>query len=269
MQPLLTCTTEELVCLLSMCGYHEMAKGLGESMLGEKTPEAWDAVIEGAAHQMMLKGIWDTEKAERDEIPLGDEWQRFTEQYAESSYLVRFVDRVKGQSLLFHQISDDQWFYHHVINDVIHIFAKMESKKAYNEVDRFFDIAASAKTVRQEFVLTPEQFDRLTDDEQVSPIQTELSAVAEPPSISAFEDFIKDLAEQNWTLKNGSAFQIGDQQNDMTISDLFFFLPAQNGIWLVVYEVENGKQQVRLTKTSKQEWLKTNEVLFRNKVSTR
>ncbi|MDQ0208293.1 hypothetical protein [Alkalicoccobacillus murimartini] len=45
MKPILTCSTEELVLLLTLCGHPETARGMGESMLGEKSEEAWSIVI--------------------------------------------------------------------------------------------------------------------------------------------------------------------------------------------------------------------------------
>ncbi|WP_078392893.1 hypothetical protein [Shouchella patagoniensis] len=266
MQPLLNCSTEELVCLLSMCGHHEMARGLGESLLGEKSPEGWDTVMEGAAHQLMLKGLWDTSKAAKDDIPLTDELIAFVHDYADSAYMVRFVDRENGRSLLFHQLSDAYWLYHQVINDVIHIFGRIETKDTQGEVDAFFGFTSEG-VVEQEFVLTPEQFDQLTEPEQVDQLRQDLAFLLNEEELLGFNEFVFGLSAHDWTLKNGSSFVITGTNEGMYMNDIFFFLPTPNGIWIVVYELENDQQQVKISKKSKKEWLELSQVFFQTSLT--
>lgn len=51
------------------------------------------------------------------------------------------------------------------------------------------------------------------------------------------------------------------------MNDIFFFLPAPNGIWIVLYELENDQQQVKISKKSKQEWLELSSVFFQTKLT--
>ena len=62
MDYIMTCTSEELALLVTLCGYPDVAKSIAEAAIGEKSPVEWDAIMEVTVHQLILKQLWDSER---------------------------------------------------------------------------------------------------------------------------------------------------------------------------------------------------------------
>jgi len=44
MKHIITCTSEELAILVTLCDYPDIAKGIAEASLGKKSRKEWDAI---------------------------------------------------------------------------------------------------------------------------------------------------------------------------------------------------------------------------------
>ncbi|MDQ0208301.1 hypothetical protein [Alkalicoccobacillus murimartini] len=252
MKPLLTCTTEELILLLTLCGFSETARGLGESMLGEKSEESWNTLIDGASHQLILKGVWDLEKSANDEIPLSEDLQEFIRDYATSSYLLRFVDIQAGRSFLLHSLTEEYWIEHVVSHDIIHEFGQVTVSDANKDLKSFYAFKDPSTIEELSFTLSTEQFDLLSESSNSENIQSEID---KPDEKRAFDQFIHVLKEHNWELQNVSRFYLGENQNELQMTDILFFMNSNDGIWCVEYIEENEDILVHFTLKSSSDWL--------------
>ncbi|TSB45223.1 hypothetical protein [Alkalicoccobacillus porphyridii] len=238
MQPNLTCTTEELILLLTLCGYQETAKGLGESVFGEKSTDAWDTLLDGASHQLMLKGVWDYDKAENDEVPLTNELQDFIKNYASSPHLVRLINQAQDTSLLFHSVSEDYWIEHIVVNGIIHEFGYVSLKEIKEDIRDFYLIESPTPLKGSAFVLTPNQFELLSDSSNVDILANNLE---DAPFKDSFINFKEDLNNYKWQLDNISRFYLEDSGEESKMTNILFLLPSKNGIWCIKY-IENDNE---------------------------
>ena len=68
MEHLLTCTAEELALMVSVAGYHGIAKGIAEPVIGNKTEKEWLAVLEATTNQLIMKNMWNQENELRENL---------------------------------------------------------------------------------------------------------------------------------------------------------------------------------------------------------
>jgi len=251
MQHIMTCTTEELALLITLCGYPAVAKSIAEASLGEKSEQEWMAVMDSAARQLMAKQYWDFEKEARDEIPLSDELQRFIVQYVQSDYMLRCSNAPMQNVLLFHYIEKDApWVVHIIDRDIIHEFSYISQEELSSIIRDYYDYRGNSLEVGRQFQLSDEAFDLLQDKAQLERVK-EISALSSG-QLATFQHFIQDLEEKDWILNNISLFSI-PEQDEPRLLNIVFFLPSSAGVWIIEY-TDHEETPVLIQLSSSTEW---------------
>jgi hypothetical protein len=250
MKFLMTCTTQELALMMTLCGYPEAAKGMAESALGKKSTKEWDAVMEASSHQLMLKQIWDEERFRRDEVPLADELQDFIKHYVESKWMIRCSDAPNEGVLMIHHYDETSWLGHIISKDIIHEFFYIANDEIPATIKDYYSFAAIPSIVEEKFLLADEAFDLLSDKNQTIKVRQMRDFSADEER--SFDRFLADLQEQNWSLYNISYFNIPNM-DDPYLENILFFLPSPKGVWLVEY-TDHPTLPVQVHLASLDEW---------------
>ncbi|WP_010676852.1 hypothetical protein [Bacillus timonensis] len=249
----LTCTTEELALLVSVCGYPAVAKGIAEASYGEKTPEEWTAIMESTIHQLVIKSLWDPDKTGEDEHPLSEEMQIFIKQYVESKWMIR-CSNISGRSvLMIHHFEEDIWLAHVIAEDIMHEFALLSNDEIPAVIKDFysFDNAGGELPETHGFFLTDEAFDWLSDETKTTKVRNQANFT--PSEELSFNHFTQDLEEHDWSLYNISHFEIPNIEGDFLLDNIVFFLPSKRGMWIVEY-LEDTQKPVSIKLTTYEEW---------------
>jgi hypothetical protein len=252
MDYIITCTSEELALMVTLCGYSDVAKSIAEASIGEKSPAQWDAIMEVTVHQLILKGLWDSEKDQRNEIPLREEVQQFIQRYVESNRMIRCSYRSQSTVLMLHHIEEETWISHVIDRDIIHEFAFIERDEIPNLIKDYYSfslVPQEEETLK--FQLTDEAFDLLSKKENVGKVRrmSDLSTEEE----QSFQRFLEDLERDHWSLYNISLFQIPSIQADPILEDIVFFLPSPAGVWVAEY-TDNELTPVTIGLNNGEQW---------------
>lgn len=251
MKHVLTCTTEELALLVTLCGYPSVAKGIAEAAIGEKSPDEWTAIMETTVHQLQLKQFWDFEREKRDEIPLSDEMQEFIHQYVRSQWLLRCSNAPNLSLLMFHHVEENTWLTHMIDRDIIHEFAYVSSEDIPSIIKDYYSFATNRFDEFADFNLSDKAFDLLSRKEKLKKVRRISTFSAEQQR--SFEQFIEDLDRQEWSLYNISFFHVPSPEEEPFIENIVFFLPSVNGVWMIEY-TEHPSTPVQIHLGSKEEW---------------
>lgn len=247
----LTCTTEELALLVSVCGYPAVAKGIAEASYGEKSPEEWDAIMESTIHQLVIKSLWDPDKTGEDEHPLSEEMQIFIKQYVESKWMIR-CSNISGRSvLMIHHFEEDIWLAHVIAEDIMHEFALLSNDEIPTVIKDFYSFEGSKTEETHVFFLTDEAFDWLSDQTNITKVRKKANFT--PAEEQSFHHFTQDLEERDWSLYNISHFEIPNIEGDFLLANIVFFLPSKSGMWIVEYE-EDTEKPVHIKLNTYEEW---------------
>ena len=233
MKPILTCTTEELALLVTFSGYPEVGKGIAESSLGNQSPEVWDSVMQATIHQLILKQLWDYEREAINETPISIEMETFIRSYVESKWMIRCSHHPEQHILMIHKVDGDTWLSHLIDRDIIHEFAYVTSDELAGHIREYYSYKDIQFTEDQSFNLTEEDFDQLSNRKNVEKLAVDTYFL--PEEKAAFSQFLKALDTQNWSLNNISVFNLPDLEADPLLTNIMFFLPSINGIWIVEY----------------------------------
>ncbi|WP_368504945.1 hypothetical protein AB3N04_04665 [Alkalihalophilus sp. As8PL] len=236
MNRVLKCTTEELMLLVNLCGYPDVAKGIGESSLGEKSEDAWEAVYEGAVHQLMLKEVWDVQKAAENEVPLNEELQTFIHHYVQSQSIIRSANVTTNETLLFHEMPNDKWLMHHVIADLIHEFFFVEESEIEKHIIPFSRYNQVEGEALSSFTLTDHQFDLLSKEENILEVRGLAKLTKEEEM--AFDSFVHSIKVNEWSLHNSSLLRVDAETGESSIEEILFHVPSEYGIWMLSYDEE-------------------------------
>ncbi|WP_216830393.1 hypothetical protein [Alkalihalobacterium elongatum] len=233
MNHIMTCTTEELALLVSLCGEPGIAKGIAEAAIGEKSPQEWEAIMEVTVHQLILKQLWDTEKDQRGENPLSEPMQEFIQSYIQSEWMLRCSNAFGQNTLMLHQVDDSTWLAHIVDRDIIHEFSYMDKTEIPKLIKEYYSFAPVEMNEVKAFQLTDEAFDLLSDPHQIEKVKSLSDFTAEEESY--FNEFVQDIEAHNWTLNNISFFNVPNVEEAPLLHNIVFFLPSTTGIWSVEY----------------------------------
>ncbi|CAH0347267.1 hypothetical protein [Bacillus sp. CECT 9360] len=251
MQFLLTCTTEELTLLVTMCGYPHVAKGVAEETLGKKSSKEWEAIMEATTHQLMLKQIWDDEKFANDEVPLTEDMQAFIKSYVEAKWMIRCSDYPRESALMIHHFEGEKWLRHIIHKDIIHEFSYIGAKEISEQINDYYSFEIDQSHIKEEFIITDEAFDLLSDKNRIKKVRKMSSFSIEEET--SFNKFISDLENEQWSLYNISYFNIPHYEKDPYLENIVFFLPSPNGIWLAEY-TDNPTKPVHIHLAPSEEW---------------
>ncbi|WP_144558909.1 hypothetical protein [Shouchella miscanthi] len=255
MKLFMRCTTEEWIVLLTMCGYELMAKSLGEAVFGEKSEESWNTLFEGATHQLMLKGVWDDEKAENDEIPLSEGLQSFVRSVAEAKQLIRLVNPLSNEALLFRSIGDDKWVEHYIQQEIIQEFNPVEPGDIEKKMHQFIQYEQLEPDEELSFTMSNGAFTALSDQRHVAEVKRYWLESTKQKE-AWFDEFTEALVANEWKFFNTSVMRIsleGDQ-TETDLNDLFFHMPGKDGVWFVHYRDVHSNDDVIIQKTSLNKW---------------
>ncbi|MBA4537893.1 hypothetical protein H1Z61_12320 [Bacillus aquiflavi] len=233
MKHLLTCTNEELVLLVGLCGHARFTKMLIDGLTGEKSLKEWEAIVDTTVHQLMLKQIWDEERNKRNEIPLSDEMQKFIHSYVNSKWIIRCPNIEKQGVLIFHYIEESTWLLHLVDREILHEFAYVEQEEISKLIQDYYSFSDESLDANEQFRLTDEAFDLLSEKRNLKKVR-KMSTFLEEEGTS-FELFIDDLKKNEWFLNNISCLHIPSLEDDPLLTDIVFFLPSSKGVWVVKY----------------------------------
>ncbi|PLR92663.1 hypothetical protein [Bacillus sp. T33-2] len=252
MQYLMTCSTEELALLVTMCDYPHVAKGIAEASLGEKSPEEWEAIMESASRQLMVKGFWDDEKFESGEVPLADEMQEFIKQYVESKGMLRCSDAPRESVLMLHHLEGQSWLSHTIHRDIIHEFVYITNEEIPETIKQYYSFEFDGQLSDPiHFSLSDEAFDLLSDPAAQEKVcfMSDFSKEEQ----QGYERFVGDLQSKNWMLYNISFFHIPDLKEDPSLENITFFLPSQSGMWMIEYNDKQARP-VQVQLAGSDEW---------------
>lgn len=254
MDHIITCTTEELALIVTLCDYPEVAKGIAESSLGEKSPEEWQAIMDVTVHQLMLKDIWDSEKDAKGEIPLSDELVEFVYSYVSSEWMLRCSNFPKQGTFSLHLDRNGQWIGHIVDRDILHEFFYVPNEVIPTIIEKYYGFSMGELDRPQEFSLSEEFFDRLSDQDNLPLVREKSNFSAEEKQ--AFDAFVTDLEECKWSLYNISLFETAaeDHNNEPHLHNIVFFLPSKQGVWMVEMDNSNQERPVKIQLHPESEW---------------
>ncbi|AZB44616.1 hypothetical protein CEF21_21285 [Bacillus sp. FJAT-42376] len=247
----ISCTTEELAVLVSVCGYHEFAKGIAVGSYGDRTEEDWNLVFQITIPHLILKQIWDERKDEEGEFPLNDNMQSFIKSYVESKRMIRCSDAPNMSAFLFHKVTDNGWLAHTIYKDIIHEFSYVETEEIPKIIKNYYSFEISSEFSNHEFCLSDEDFDTLSKYENANQVIAKYET--DTLQRESFEKFIHDLKENNWSLFNISNFALSDKEEDTYLENIVFFLPSTNGVWVAEY-TDNPVTPVSVRLNPADEW---------------
>ncbi|MDQ0230665.1 hypothetical protein [Metabacillus malikii] len=251
MNHLLTCTTEELALMVSVAGFPDVAKGIAETAIGDKSENEWLAIMEATSHQLMMKRMWDPALEEKGEIPLSHETMKFIEKYVHSGRMLRCSNAPQQSALMLHHYEDEEWLMHIIDRDIIHEFAMIRSNQVSEVIRDYYGIEFPQFAGEHRFALTDEAFDQLSNQDKVETVKNQ-SKFTEAEKTS-FSLFIEDLQTFNWTLFNISNFSMSLKEDEMYLENILFFLPSKHGIWISEY-TEDEHTPVYIHLAEQKEW---------------
>jgi hypothetical protein len=245
MKPVLTCTTEELALLVTFSGYPEVGKGIAESSLGNQSSEVWDSVMQATIHQLILKQLWDYEREANGEAPISQEMETFIKSYVESKWMIRCSHQPEQHILMIHKVDGDKWLSHLIDRDIIHEFAYVTSDELPGHIKEYYSFNDIQSKTGLAFNLTEEDFDQLSNRKNVEKLAVDTYFL--PEEAAALNQFLIELDALNWSLNNISVFNLPDLEADPLLTNIIFFLPSNNGIWIVDFtEAEDRPVHVQL-----------------------
>ena len=245
MKPILTCTTEELELLVTFSGYPEVGKGIAESSLGNQSPEVWDSVMQATIHQLMLKQLWDYEREAKNEAPISIEMETFIKSYVESKWMIRCSHQPEQHILMLHKVDGDTWLSHLIDRDIIHEFAYVTSDELPGHINEYYSFKDMQFKNGLAFNLIEEDFDQLSNRSNKEKLAADTYFL--PEEKAAFRQFSDALDVRCWSLNNISVFNLPDLEADPLLTNILFFLPSINGIWIVEYtDTEDRPVHVQL-----------------------
>lgn len=251
MNHLLTCTTEELALMVSISGYHGVAKGIAEAAIGDKSEKEWLAILEATKNQLIMKNMWDENRDLSGELPLTQETNRFIEKYVGSSRMIRCSNAPQKSVLMFHHYEEDEWLFHLIDRDIIHEFALVPSSEIQVIIKEYYGISFNQYDGKEAFSLTEKAFDWLSNPNKIEKVRKK-SVFTQQEEVS-FSLFLEDLRVFDWTLFNISNFNIVTLEEEMYLENILFFLPSKRGIWLAEY-TEETKTPVHIHLADHTEW---------------
>ncbi|MFJ7637758.1 hypothetical protein ACIQXR_14925 [Peribacillus sp. NPDC097224] len=251
MNHLLTCTTEELALMVSVAGHHEIAKGIAETAIGDKSEKEWLAILEVTKNQLMMKNMWSEEQESREEVPLTQETQRFIEKYIGSKRMIRCSNSPQKSVLMLHHFEEDEWLFHLIDRDIIHEFAIIPSSEIQMIIREYYGISFDKYQGEEAFSLTEQAFDWLSNPKKVDKVRKKSKFTQQEED--SFYLFSDDLRTYDWTLFNISNFSITSFEEETYLENILFFLPSDRGIWLAEY-TEDPKTPVHIHLANHDEW---------------
>lgn len=252
MDYIMTCTSEELALLVTINGYPGVAKSIAEAAFGEKSEKEWQAIMDSAVHQLMLKQLWDEEKDAKGESPVSEEILQFVRYYVESKWMIRCSNQAKSNILMIHHIEGDTWMTHVIDRDIIHEFASINREEIPAIIRDYYGFSEEPLEKMLEFAMTDKAFDLLSRPDKQKKVRKMCRFTAEEEE--GFDQFANDLQTQDWSLFNISFFHLPTGMEDApSLQNILFFLPSEKGIWLVEY-VDDSAKPVQIQLSSFEQW---------------
>ncbi|WDF05197.1 hypothetical protein [Shouchella hunanensis] len=236
MRPLLQCTREELLLLVSAAGFPDVARGMGEEMIGAQSDETWEAVLLATRSQLILKQLWDMQKEMNGQSPLTEELQQFIQRYIEAKYALRATNAKQDKRLIVHFSPEDEWLCHIQINEILHEFLLVPQAQVASMFNLFYEFKLPTAKQTTSFRLNDRSFDRLSRREELSALKESLSLTNEEWLL--FDQLVMDLEKADWHFDNISLLQLHAKEADdgVVIEEIQFHLPSAEGVWIVRYE---------------------------------
>ncbi|MCA0993825.1 hypothetical protein [Pseudalkalibacillus hwajinpoensis] len=254
MNHLLTCTTEELALMVSAIGHHNVAKGIAESAIGEKSEKEWIAILEATSKQLILKQMWDEERESKGENPLTKETTDFLTKYVTSKRIIRCSNAPQKVVLMLHHYEGDEWLSHIIDRDIIHEFSLISSEEISDHMKAFYGITYENYEKVEPFSLSDRSFDLLSNPTKIDKVRKKSKFT--PSEVTSFNHFIEDLKQFDWTLFNISNFNIVTPEEEIYLENIIFFLPSSKGVWISEY-IEDPKKPVYIYLADQEQWENT------------
>ncbi|MDA1477886.1 hypothetical protein [Bacillus changyiensis] len=249
MEHIITCTSEELGIISSICGFPGVAKEIMEASLGKRPDEEWDAIAASTINQLILKGYWDEEKRAKDENPFTEDMQQFITSYLNTRQLIHCANLKDQNILMLHQIEKESWLLHIIDRDIIHEFAYIEQQEISHLINDYFHFTPEKDFFPLELRLSDQCFDWLRNKEKIQIIRKEsfFSTTEE----HCFNQLIEDLEENEWSINSISIFNISN--GDSKLTNITFFIPSAHGVWVVKYD-KHLEKPVHISLYNLEQW---------------
>ncbi|MEC0695916.1 hypothetical protein [Bacillus atrophaeus] len=251
MKHLMTCTSEELAILVTLCDFPDVAKGIAEASLGKKSKKEWDAVADATVNQLILKQYWDEEKSAKDENPLSEEMQKFITSYVNSKQMIRCSNLKNKNVLMLHYLEKEIWLFHIIDRDIIHEFAYAEQHEIADLIKDYYHFSVNEELLPLELRLSDKCFDWLSNKDMTEKVRKKSSfSIDEEES---FNQLITDLESNEWALNNISNFYIPHLDDNPFLQNVMFFIPSTHGIWVAEYK-EDMEKPVHISLQTLEQW---------------
>ncbi|WP_253907612.1 hypothetical protein [Bacillus sp. WMMC1349] len=200
---------------------------------------------------MILKGYWDEEKGTKDDNPFTEDMQQFIISYVNSKQMIRCSNLKNKNILMLHQIEKETWLFHIIDRDIIHEFAYVEQQEIPKLINDYYHFSPEKDFSPLELRLSDQCFDWLSKKEKIQKVRKKSSFSTKEEQ--CFNQLIKDLEENEWSLNNISIFHIPNLDDDPMLINISFFIPSVHGIWVAKYD-EHHEKPVHISLYNLEQW---------------
>lgn len=234
---------EELVVLLGLLGYSEVAKGLLVSHLGEVDSNEERGRLMAANHSLMAKNIL---YLENDSIRMVPEYARLLGALIANDFAVRTSVRVLGETehTLTYYVRNEQLIEHRITHGVVHTFQDVASiDDALSALLAFLEVDGIQPFQISPFVITREKWElaqaKINDESDAAVDHLREQQVPEESAALLAED----LQQQ---VMRGAAMQLKVDFTSGLVADAGYLIlkGASGRVWLL--EIKEAADEARL-----------------------
>ncbi|ERN54914.1 hypothetical protein [Alkalihalophilus marmarensis] len=245
-----TLSSKELIVLISLCGYEDKAKGIGDGMFPNRTEFFWRDYSEKAL-ELLLEKEWI------DEDHIVSEWlQDFIHEYIQARSIIRAINRDRNETLIFRRLKNGTWLREHIfMKDEDHKMTILLHADLNKEIASFYQYSNIREAADVSFTLSDDQFAAMSKKSGVRKIRR--AAGFAPQEREAFDQFNRSLDKRDRLLDSVSFLTVDEEYQDTHLNKVIFHLPAEEGVWVITY---SNASKVEFNLLSLEGWLHTLEI---------
>ncbi|MED1602688.1 hypothetical protein [Alkalihalophilus marmarensis] len=245
-----TLSSKELIVLISLCGYEDKAKEIGDSMFPNRTEFFWRDYSEKAL-ELLLEKEWI------DEDHIVSEWlQNFIHEYIQARSIIRAINRDRNETLIFRCLKNGTWLREHIfIKHEEHRITTLHHADLAEEIASFYHYSNKREPANVSFTLTDDQFAEMSKKSGGRKIRR--AAGFTPQERASFDQFNRSLDKRDRLLDSVSFLTVDEEYQDTHLNKVIFHLPAEEGVWVITY---SNASKVEFKLLSLEGWLHTLEI---------
>ncbi|MCY8234160.1 hypothetical protein [Priestia endophytica] len=258
-QPKISLSTEELALSLVLCGYDEVAAGVLESGLGEKSESDLQIVFETASHSLLSKELLLGINEENLAESLHPVFKQMMDLFVQSTKMICCNKEANGAEkvLMLHRLPGDESLKHEVKHDVVHEFSILKENEIQPAITSFLKVLAWGEIETAHIPLTEELFNRLVEETKT---EDELASLCESFHIHQHQEmlkiFLSDFNDYGRRFANISESLISLKEYSQ-IQEAHLILPIHKRLWVVYNENEDVTEQPSLVlkRMNQDQWI--------------